>query len=276
MTALLEVGTGVGWPDIDAAAEARRMPTRSGRFAELVEWLASVQGHYPPERPRRVRGLLLGPITEPVAALAERHDVGLRSCDLDTDATKAFAQGVDAADREIDEGADLLVVAGRDDTSAPAVLISVLTDAEPVALLPRGADAIDTERWVAAAEELRDGRREVVSLRNRPDELLTALRSPVVAAAAGVALRAAARRTAVVLDGHAVLAAALLCVDCQPRAREWWQLADTSADRVAARAAERLERTPLLDLRVGNGDGTAGLLAVEVLHAAVLTGVVGG
>src|SRR5262249_21263504 len=152
-------------------------------------------------------------------------------------------------------------LAGRDATSAPAVLISVLTGAEPVALLPRGADAIDTRRWIVAADELRDGRREVAGLRSRPDELLATLSSPVVAAAAGFALRAAARRTAVVLDGDAVLAAALLCVDSQPRAREWWQLADTSTDRAAGRVAERLERTPLLDLRVGNGDGTAGVLA---------------
>lgn len=276
MTALLEVGTGVGWPDIDAAAEARRMPMRSGRFAELLEWLASVQGRFPPEQPRRARGVLLGPITEPVAELAERHGVGLRSCDLDADPTKAFAQGVDAADREIDEGTDLLILAGQDATSAPAVLISVLADAEPVALLPRGADAVDTERWVAAAEELRDGRREVIGLRSRPDELLAALDSPVIAAAAGLALRAAARRTAVVLDGHPVLAAALLCVDSQPRAREWWQVADTSADRQTVRVEQRLERTPLLDLRSGNGDGAAGLLAVEVLRAAVVTGIVDG
>jgi len=207
VTALLEVGAGVGWPDIDAAAVARRTPTRPGRFAELVEWLAGVQGRFPPERPDRVRAFVLGPLGRPVAELAERYDVGLRSGDLDADATKAFAQGVDAADREIDEGADLLVLAARDDTSAPNVLISVLTDAEPVALLPRGAEAVDSERWVAAAEELRDGRREVAELRSRPDELLAALGSPLIAASAGFALRAAARRTAVVLDGNAVLAA---------------------------------------------------------------------
>jgi nicotinate-nucleotide--dimethylbenzimidazole phosphoribosyltransferase len=274
VTALLEVGTGVGWPDIDAAAEARRVPTRPGRFAELVEWLAGVQGRFPPQLPHRVRLFRLGMIAEPVAGLAERHDVGVRGCELDADPRKAFEQGLDAADREIDEGAHLVVLAGHDDTAAPAVLISVLTDAEPVALLPRGADAVETGRWVAAAEQLRDGRREVAHLRNRPDELLAALGSPAVAAAAGFGLRAAARRTAVVLDGDAVLAAALLCVDSQPRAREWWQLADTSADRAASsRVTERLERTPLLDLRSGNGDGTAGLLAVEVLRAAVLTGV---
>jgi nicotinate-nucleotide--dimethylbenzimidazole phosphoribosyltransferase len=276
VTALLEVGTGVGWPDIDAAAAARRVPTRPGRFAELVEWVAGVQGRFPPDRPHRVRLIRLGATDETVAELARRHDVGVRSCELEADATKAFAQGVDAADREIDEATDLLVLAGRDDTSAPAVLISVLTDVEPVALLPRGADAVDTGRWVAAAEELRDGRRKVAGLRNRPDELIAALGSPVIAAAAGLALRAAARRTAVVLDGDAVLAAGLLCVDSQPRAREWWQLADTSADRAAQRAAARLERAPLLDLRSGNGDGTAGLLAVEVLRAAVAGGVVDG
>jgi nicotinate-nucleotide--dimethylbenzimidazole phosphoribosyltransferase len=276
VTALLEVGTGVGWPDVDAAAEARRTSTRSGRFAELVEWLAGVQGRFPPERPRRVRALLFGPITAAVAELAERHDVGLRACDLDADPTKAFAQGVDAVDREIDEGADLLVLAGSDDASAPAVLISVLTDTEPVALLPRGADAIDTEWWVESAAQLRDGRRKVVALRSRPDELLAALGSPVVAASAGAALRAAARRTPVVLDGRPVLAAALLDIDSHPLAREWWQLADTSADGLAIRVGDRLERTPLLDLRAGNGDGTAGLLAVAVLRAAVVAGVVDG
>jgi nicotinate-nucleotide--dimethylbenzimidazole phosphoribosyltransferase len=276
VTALLEVGAGVGWPDIDAAAEARRAPTRPGRFAELVEWLAGVQGRFPPEPPRRVRGVLLGSRGDAAAELAERHDVGLRTADLDADATKAFAQGVDAADREIDEGADLLILAGRDDTSAPTVLISVLTDAEPVALLPRGAAAVDTARWVAAAEELRDGRRRVADLRSRPDELLGALGSPVIAAAAGFALRAAARRSAVVLDGMAVLAATLLCVDSHPRAREWWQLADTSADRAAARVADRLERTPLLDLQAGNGDGTAAVLAVEIVRAAIATGVADG
>jgi nicotinate-nucleotide--dimethylbenzimidazole phosphoribosyltransferase len=99
--------------------------------------------------------------------------------------------------------------------------------------------------------------------------LLAALGSPLVAAAAGFALRAASRRTPLLLDGTAPLAAALLCVDTQSRAREWWQVADTSPDRAHARVLERLELRPLLDLGAG-GDGTAGLLAVAVLRAAVI------
>jgi nicotinate-nucleotide--dimethylbenzimidazole phosphoribosyltransferase len=273
VTALLEVGAGVGWPDLDAAAAARRASLRPGRFAELVEWLAGVQARFPPHKPQRARLVLLGRPADRVLELAGAYAVGVRDLELTPDASKAFGQGAEAADREIDEGADLIVVAGRDETSAPAVLVSVLTGAEPVALLPRGADAVDTERWIAAAEQLRDSRREVAHLQSRPDALLAALQSPTVAAAAGLILRAAVRRTAVLLDGNAVLAAALLCIDSQPRAREWWQLADTSADRALSRAAARLERQPLLDLHIGDGDGLAGLLALEVLRAAAAAGV---
>jgi NaMN:DMB phosphoribosyltransferase len=276
VTALLEAGAGVGWPDYDAAAEARRSMTRPGRFADIVEWLSGAQGRFPPERPRRVRGVLLNPVTGPVAELAAAREIGLRHLEPEADIAKAFAQGVEAADREVDEGGDLLLLAGHDDTCAARVLISVLTDVEPVALLPRGADAVDTERWIATAEELRDGRRDVAHLRSRPDELLARLGSPTISAAAGFAVRSAARQTPVVLDGDAVLAAALLCFDSHPRARDWWQLADTSIDRAPARVADKLDRIPLLDLQSGNGDGTAGLLAIDVLCAAVITAGIDG
>jgi nicotinate-nucleotide--dimethylbenzimidazole phosphoribosyltransferase len=133
-------------------------------------------------------------------------------------------------------------------------------------------DAIDTVGWIRQAEELRDARRTIAGLRSRPDELLEALGSPTVAAAAGFALRAAARRTPVVLDGVAVLAAGLLCVDIQTRARHWWQVADTAPSRAHKRAVEELEMTPVLDLGTEFGDGTAGVLAIQVLRTAALTG----
>lgn len=273
MTALLELGAGIGWPDLEAAGAVRQRAARApGRFTEFAEWLASTQGRFPPRPPRRARALVLGRVSQALAGLAGHLGVGLRSLELDTDPAKAFAQGVDAADREVDEGTDLLVVSGVEESDAPTVLISLLTGAEPVALLPRGPDAVDSAAWIAAAAQLRDRRRQLVDLRSRPDELLAALGSPVVAAAAGCALRAAARRTGLVLDGAAVLGAALLCVDSQPRAREWWQIADTSNDRGMAGVLERVERRPVLDLGAGVGDGVAGVLAVEVLRAAAAYG----
>lgn len=273
VTALLELGADIGWPDLETAGAARLDPTPlPGRFAELVEWLAAIQGRFPPRRPGRPRAVVLGAVPDHVAHLGSALRIGLCSLGLDHAPGKAFKQGADSADREVDEGADLLVLSGRDDSPASAALVSLLSGAEPVALLPRGADAVDSAAWIATAQHLRDMRRRLVDLRSRPDELLAELASPVIAAAAGFALRAAARRTGVVLEGSAVLAAALLCVDSQPRAREWWQIADTSSDPAQNHALDRLARRPLLDLRAGVGDGMVGLLAVAVLRAAAPSG----
>jgi nicotinate-nucleotide--dimethylbenzimidazole phosphoribosyltransferase len=275
VTALLEVGAEVGWTDLDASAAARRAMTRPGRIADLVEWLAATQGRFPPEPPKRTRCVLLAPATPPVAELADGYGIGPRNLELSPDPGKAFAQGLDAADHEVEEGADLLVLAGHDDTAAPAGLISVLTGLEPVALLPRGADAVDTKQWIAAAGQLRDRRRELAALRSRPDELLVAAGSPATAAAAGFLMRAAARRTGVVLDGAAVLVAALVCIDSQPLAAHWWQLADSGPGPAHGAVAGRLELRPLLDLGGSTGDGLAGLLAADLLRVVGHAGVVG-
>jgi nicotinate-nucleotide--dimethylbenzimidazole phosphoribosyltransferase len=269
VTALLEIGADVEWTDGVAAASARAaVRPGSGRLADLVEWLAATQGAFPPARPQRIRCLVLGPVDDAVAELAASLDVGLRPVEEGSDPAEALAAGIAAADHEIEAGADLLILAAVDAGSAAATAMAILTDAEPVALLPRGAEAVDTSSWIARAVELRDERRRIRPLRSRPDELMAALGSPVLAAAAGIALRAASRRTPVVLDGTAAVVAGLLCVDLQSRARRWWQVADTSSDPVHARAVEEFGQRPVLDLATGSGSGLAGLLAVTVLRAA--------
>lgn len=273
MTALLDVGAGVGWPDGAAATAAHdALDPRIGRLGELVEWYAATRGGYPPSLPGRARCVLLAPVTAAVAELAATLGVGVGEVALPADVSAAFAVGASACDDEIEAGTDLIVLAGHDDSLAAAVAVAVMTGAEPVALLPRGAQAVDSDRWIAQAGQLRDARRRLGPLRTRPDEFLTGLGSPVLAAAAGVALRAAGRRTPVVLDGTPVLAAACVCLDSQSRARQWWQVADSSPDRVHTRAVDHLGRQPLLDLGTGLGDGTAGLLAVALLQAAVRAG----
>jgi nicotinate-nucleotide--dimethylbenzimidazole phosphoribosyltransferase len=269
VTALLELGAEVVSTDADAAAAARARPhAGDGRLAELAEWLAATQGSFPPHAPARARCVVLGATGARVAALAETAGIGLRSIEPPPDPQAAFAAGTTAADAEVDTGTDLLIIAAHDPGTAPAVAVGVLGGVEPVALLPRGAAAIETAAWVASAAQLRDARRAIGGLRNRPDELLFALASPVLAAAVGCLLRAAGRRTPLVLDGTAAVAAALLCVDIQARAAQWWQVADASDDPVHRHAVEHLGTRPLLDLGTGAGDGTAGVLAVAILRAA--------
>ena len=273
MTALLELGAEVGWVDADAAGAAREHAgAHLGRLGELIEWVCATQGQFPPRGLRRIRCVLLGAVAPHVAELASTLAIGIHAIALPADPAAAFTTGTAAADAEIESGTDLLVLAGVDETTAPATLVGVLTDTEPVALLPRGVAARDSASWIARAEALRDARRAAQRVRTRPDMLLAAVASPVLAAAAGVALRAAARRTPVVLDGTPALAAGLLCLDIQPRASQWWQLADTSPDRVHRRAVERLELRPLLDLGTDASDGSAGLLAAGLLRAALAMG----
>jgi nicotinate-nucleotide--dimethylbenzimidazole phosphoribosyltransferase len=270
---LLELSAEIRATDADAAAAARAhaRPER-GRLAELAEWLAATTGSWPPRPGKRLRMVTIGAADPRVAELAATADVGLRSLPLPASCADAHAAGVAAADQEIDEGADLVLLAARDDTPAPAVAVALLTGAEPVALLPRGAAATDSGAWIAEAIRLRDTRRRVAGLRNAPGELLATLDSPALAAATGFALRTVGRRTPLLLDGTAAVAAALFCYEVQPRAKNWWLVADTSTDPIHRRAVEHLMHRPVLDLQAGNGDGSAALLALAALRtAATLT-----
>jgi nicotinate-nucleotide--dimethylbenzimidazole phosphoribosyltransferase len=271
-TDLVALGEGVGWTSFEAAASARdAVDPRYGRLGELVEWLAGAQDTADPRPPARPRCVVFGTAGETARALAAALDVGLREVQIDPAATvaDALAQGVSAADDEVDSGADLIVVVDADDSAAPALMVSLLAGVEPVALLPRGAAAIDTAAWIARAEYLRDARRAVVGLRDDPAELLTALGHASLAATAGFVLRASARRTPLVLDGPAAAAAALACHRTQPRSSRWWRFADAAPDPLHARVLTELDQRPLLDLAISAGDGTAGLLTVPLLRAAV-------
>jgi nicotinate-nucleotide--dimethylbenzimidazole phosphoribosyltransferase len=273
VTALLELGAEVGWVDAEAADAARaHADPRAGRLGELTEWVAATQGRFPPRGLGRIRCVIVGEAAPSVTDLAAGLGIGVHTLTPPADTAAAFTAGTELTDTEIESGVDLLVLATVDESPAAATLVGLLTDTEPVALLPRGVAALDSAAWIARAETLRAARREVQRVRTRPDELLKTLDNAAIAVAAGVALRAAARRTPVVLDATATLAAALLCVDIQPRASQWWQVADTSPDRVHRRAVERLELRPLLDLGTDLADGSAGLLAAGLARAAVAMG----
>lgn len=277
----------VDWPDSDAAAVAAVAAAARehdgggsaggpGRLGELIEWLAATQGTWPPQPFRRPCVVIDGSCPPAVAALAERAGARVRTIEAAGDPVAAFAAGAAAADREIESGADVVVLVGStgpdtdDAHTAAAVVVALLTGAEPVALLPRGPAAIDSAAWITRADRIRAGRRLTATLRGRPEALLSAAGSSSFAAAAGVVLQAAARRTPVILDGTPAVAAGLLCSDHQLRVIRWLQVADSSPDPVHSRAVADLRLRPVLDLNTG-GDGTAGLLALDLLAGAATT-----
>jgi nicotinate-nucleotide--dimethylbenzimidazole phosphoribosyltransferase len=268
MTDLLSLGADVEWPDHEAATVVRERFAGAvgyGRLAELAEWVASVGA--PAAGFRRVRGLVIG--TSEHLDTAEAVGAELLELVLPADTAAAFAAGVERVDDEVEAGADLLLLAVPGLGADIAVAASVLTSTEPVKVLSRGASATSPQTWMDLAVEVRDERRRCLALRDRPDELLAAIGSVRLAAAAGVAMRAAVRRTPLVLDGPAAAVAALVAYEAAPRAVRWWCAADLGDDPVHELALTRLGQKPVLGLGTSVGDGLGALLAVPVLQTAV-------
>jgi len=269
VTGLSALGADVQWTDAAAAAAAgAALRPGAGRLGELAQWLAGAQGAPSPEAPARPRLVAVADVVPDVLRdAAERIGVGIDQATTPADVPAACAGGVAIVDRAVDSGTDLLVLAGGADDAAAAT-VCLITGVEPVALLPRGAAAVDTRSWIARAAALRNTLRRISPLREVPDEMLTALGSPALALSATVLMHAAFRRTPVLFDGRTAAAAAVLCHDVQPRAVRWWLPADDSPDPVCRRALSDLARDPVLNLGLTRDDGLAGLLAVAVVQAA--------
>lgn len=277
-------------PDGEAeqAARAAVGPTGPagglGRLTELASWVAGRQGRWPSRPFRRIRVVVFGAEQDPagvaggagpVNVLARAVAAGVRIVDPGAtgrsaeEATRAFATGGAVADEEVDSGADLLVpgVLGAGHATACAALVAVLTGAEPVQVTRRG-DGIDDRAWMRAVAAVRDATRRARPAAGDPLALLASAGEPDLAALTGFLVQAAVRRTAVVLDGAASLACALLAEELAPGAAGWQLAGSRSADPAQRLALDRLGHEPLLDLALVRDDGTGALLAVPLLQAA--------
>jgi nicotinate-nucleotide--dimethylbenzimidazole phosphoribosyltransferase len=262
---LRSLGADVADPDSDAAARVELSPA-SGRLGELARWLAGTGAHLPLRQPGRVRLLQVASDADGADALDSlAADAGVAVWSVPPN---RFGDGIAAADRAIDSGAALLLVTGRGGADACALAASAITLAEPVAVLPRGAAAIDTKAWIDRAVLLRDRRPQLLPLRALPDRLLQALADPSLSTACGLIARAAARRTPLLLDGELAVAAALVAAHAQSAFTAWWRVADTSSSAVQAKALIEFDQRPVLDLGVESADGTAALLALAALRSA--------
>jgi len=193
--------------------------------------------------------------------LPARISVGTQSLDVPA----ALSAGITAADAAIDSGKNLIVprVDTRDDLTARAV-ISLLTRREASRVLHQPAGVTDRD-WMSACASVRDRSAEATEHRGSPVDLLDALGATAIAAAVGVLLGAAARRTPCLVDGTDELAAALVADRLCFRAKAWWRAASDSPDPGRIAAIERMDLTAGLTLMltddVGRGaDATLALL----------------
>ncbi|OBI17138.1 nicotinate-nucleotide--dimethylbenzimidazole phosphoribosyltransferase [Mycobacterium sp. E2327] len=197
-------------------------------------------------------------------------DITTQDALSDTETLAAIAAGRAIADEEVDAGADLLIAGdmGIGNTTAAAVLVAALTNAEPVVAVGFGT-GIDDAGWARKTAAVRDALFRARRVLPDPVGLLRCCGGADLAAMAGFCAQAAVRRTPLLLDGMAVTAAALVAERLAPGARQWWQAGHRSTEPGHQLALTALELDPILDLRMRLGEGTGAAVALPVLRAAV-------
>ena len=187
----------------------------------------------------------------------------------------ALRAGWAEADRAADDGIELLVLAagGPGSATAAAAVVAAVTGAEPTSLLGRvvtPAGIFDDNAWMTRCVALRDALLPgPAAATATPAPILTALGGADIAAATGLILGAASRRTPVMIDGPVGAAAALLANEFSPVSRRWVLLPDTGRHMAVRVAAEALRLHPWLDLCLDLGEGAASLAALPMLQTAL-------
>ena len=197
-------------------------------------------------------------------------DITTQDALTEEETVAAIAAGRAIADEEVDAGADLLVAGdmGIGNTTAAAVLVAALTNAEPVAVVGLGT-GVDDAGWARKTAAIRDALFRTRPVLPDPLGLLRCSGGADLAAMAGFCAQAAVRRTPLLLDGMAVTAAALVAERLAPGARQWWQAGHRSTEPAHELALAALELEPILDLRMRLGEGTGAAVALPVVRAAV-------
>jgi NaMN:DMB phosphoribosyltransferase len=273
------VADGIARPSAEAETAAREQvgsgtpdASRLGRLAEWVIWLSGVQDSYPPRPLDRVHVLVAGlsPSTrDTVRHLADLPGVTMKDVVLQGDSTMEAAAeaGSSAVDAAVDAGCDLLICSAAVPAALTTTLVAVLLRLSAVEVVA-DSDHLDDAAWAELVADIRDRSRAVRGLEDDPIAVLHALDSPELAALVAMLLRAAARRTPVLLDGPPDSAAAL-CATRHSILGSWWRLAAaTSSDPATARAIDALGLEPVTALECRLGGGAAGLTALPLLRAA--------
>ncbi|MFD0971170.1 bifunctional adenosylcobinamide kinase/adenosylcobinamide-phosphate guanylyltransferase, partial [Plantactinospora endophytica] len=186
----------------------------------------------------------------------------------------ALRYGWRLAEEAVDAGVELLVLAacGAGTEAAAAAVLAATAGAEPAAVLGRVlafGGRVDDEAWMHRCAAVRDAMHRTRRNPRDAKDILAELGGGDLAIATGILLGATARRTPVLLDGPVGVAAGLVSRDLAGQARHWCLLPDHGDHPAVKLGADVLDLEPLLDLRLGLGEGAAALAALPLLRAAL-------
>ena len=175
----------------------------------------------------------------------------------------ALEAGAAVAAEEIAAGAQLLVSGdmGIGNTTPAAALIAASLGMPAVEVTGRGTgvDEAGLAHKIDVVQAALDRAGERV---DDPVDILTALGSPDIAAAAGFMVAAARAGVPVLLDGLISVASALMAERLAPGAAAWFAAGHRSTEPAQTLALDKLGLVPVLDLGMRLGEGSGAVAAV--------------
>ena len=139
---------------------------------------------------------------------------------------------------------------------------------EPVKIIGRGS-GIDDEAWKTKVAVIRDAMFRARDDKAVAERVLQQIGSADLVVMAGILAQSAVRRTPVIFDGVGAIAAALCAQMLAPGAAAWWLAASAGTEPGALPALNALGLEPLLDVRLGAGQGLGAVLALPMVRYAV-------
>ena len=294
-------------PDFTAVPQLRNHSAEEpGRLADIAAWLAAAQDSERPQplsRPRAIifagahgiaertiNGVGTGPHTgadeerwrENIATAAQRAGAGVdflecaEAAPIDVSPAMSAEQlehhvelGKQAADREVDSGADLLIASdfGIGGETVAAAVMGRITYTEPVAILgTRTSGGMTDGMWKTRVTIVRDAMFRARNLEGW--EVVQTIGSPSLAGLVGFIAQAAVRRTPMLIAGPLAATAAVLAERSAPGVKCWLRAGSSSPEPAEALAYKELGLSPLLDLDLGAGYPLGALAALPLVQLA--------
>ena len=187
------------------------------------------------------------------------------------EAVRSLEAGIDVVESiATADGIDILGTGdmGIGNTTASSAIAAVITGKSVPEVTGRGT-GIDDDTYVKKVKVIQTAL-EV----NKPDpgdpiDVLAKIGGYEIGGLAGATLAGAANRIPVVIDGFISSAAALIAVEIKPEVKDYLFAAHSSVEIGHRAVLDKMELTPILDLKMRLGEGTGAVLGISLIEAGV-------
>ncbi|WP_079527865.1 nicotinate-nucleotide--dimethylbenzimidazole phosphoribosyltransferase [Halobacillus hunanensis] len=187
------------------------------------------------------------------------------------EAIETLEIGYDQGKKMIEQGAKCLILGdmGIGNTSASSAIISVVSGEQIDTLVGRGT-GLTKESLIHKKNIIEKAIEDRKPDRHDPIDLLSKVGGLEIAGIAGAMLAAASYRVPILVDGFISTTSAVIAKLISPRVIDYMFVGHQSIEPGHRKAIELLGKQPLINMRMGVGEGTGAAVAFPILKSATL------